>query len=248
MSSLPRSYPATFLTTLPPDLATTPSARTIVVPMTRSRTAPCSNRVGPVAAVATRPPTVPRRGGSAASHWPAEASRAWRSSSRIPACATATRSPAVCSTSPSSRVRSSTRSHRDGGAPHCSRVPAPRGTTARSLSDASRRTADTSSTEAGDATQRGRIPPTWSASEAAASDPWTASLRRPSTSVARVLIRTAPRARRSRAGGRRGACRALRRTGAVWETPCRGWRSRPGRTRSGPAASCRGRRRRTSAA
>src|SRR5216683_3460081 len=38
--SLPRSYPATFLTTLPPDLATTPSARTTVIPMRRSRPVP----------------------------------------------------------------------------------------------------------------------------------------------------------------------------------------------------------------
>ena len=88
----------------------------------------------------------------------------------------------------------------------------------------------------------------WSPSEPEASDPWTASLRRLSTSVASVLIRTAPRVRRSRAGGRPGACLGPHRRGAASETPCRGWRSRPGRTRSAPAASCRGRRRRTSAA
>ena len=39
-NSLPRSYPATFLTTLPPECATTPSARTTVRPISRSRGEP----------------------------------------------------------------------------------------------------------------------------------------------------------------------------------------------------------------
>ena len=39
-NSLPRSYPATFLTTLPPACATTPSARTTVMPISRSRGVP----------------------------------------------------------------------------------------------------------------------------------------------------------------------------------------------------------------
>src|SRR6516165_1882647 len=40
VNSLPRSYPATFLTTFPPDFATVPSARTTVIPMIRSRGVP----------------------------------------------------------------------------------------------------------------------------------------------------------------------------------------------------------------
>ena len=38
--SLPMSYPATFLTTLPPERAITPSARTTVRPRSRSRGEP----------------------------------------------------------------------------------------------------------------------------------------------------------------------------------------------------------------
>src|SRR5690606_41231728 len=61
----PRSYPATFLTTLPPGRAIRPSARTIVSAMIRSRGVPYRVLSGPDAPVAIVPPTVePGRGTS----------------------------------------------------------------------------------------------------------------------------------------------------------------------------------------
>ena len=74
-------------------------------------------------------------------------------SRRIPAPAwiRATRSPAACSTTWSSRSVSTTRSQRRGGAPQSSRLPLPRGTTVRACSAATRITALASATLAGEA-------------------------------------------------------------------------------------------------
>ena len=69
VKSLPRSYPATFLMTRPPDDATLPSESTTVAPMMRSRGPPYRCRAGPESAVANSPPTVPPgSAGSTASH------------------------------------------------------------------------------------------------------------------------------------------------------------------------------------
>ena len=81
-----RSKPATFFTTLPPPWAMTPSARTSVTPMTRSRTAPNRVRRGPNAFAATTPPTVARSGsgGSRARRWPWGARARWRAATVMP--------------------------------------------------------------------------------------------------------------------------------------------------------------------
>ena len=58
--NLLRSYPATFLTTLPPLLTTVPLDWTTRIPRTRSRALPNRNREGPLAFVAVIPPIVHR--------------------------------------------------------------------------------------------------------------------------------------------------------------------------------------------
>ena len=91
---------------------------------------PSRSRRGPLASVATVPPTVaPGSGSSRASCWPAPASRSASAASGTPARTTTTRSPAACSTTPVSRRVSRIRSSRRGGVPQSSLVPAPRATT-----------------------------------------------------------------------------------------------------------------------
>ena len=208
--------------------------------MSRSRTGPWSNRLGPVAAVATRPPTVPRRAGSTPSRCPDPARSAWRSSRRLPAPTTTIRSPAACSTTLSMRLVSSTRSTRSGLAPHVSLVPEPRTTTARSWCVATRITAAVCSVVPGQATQRAGIRSTASASVAATA--WS-SVAAQRFSRMTSPIRRPRRCPRLSVDGRPCGGRGPHHTGAGWERPCRGWRSMMGRRRSAPAASCRGRRR-----
>src|SRR5581483_4460130 len=108
--SFARSYPATFLTTLPPELAIVPSASTTVTPITRSRAAPKRWRSGPDRSAARHAPIVGLPGGSSASRWPAAASRSFRSRIRTPASTIAVRSPASCSSTWSSRAVETTTS------------------------------------------------------------------------------------------------------------------------------------------
>src|SRR5918994_1814363 len=104
-----RSYPATFLTTLPPALAIVPSASTTVAPRTRSRGAPKRWRSGPETLRARSAPIVGSPGGSRESRCPAAARTARSSLSRTPASTVHVRSPGSCSRtrSRSSAVRSS---------------------------------------------------------------------------------------------------------------------------------------------
>ena len=78
----------------------------------------------------------------------------------MPACTRATRSPAACSSTWSIKRRSTTRSQHEGGAPHDSPVPAPRGTTASPAEAAARISAEASSVLAGEATNDGTTPAT----------------------------------------------------------------------------------------
>lgn len=229
----PRSYPATFLTTLPPERAIRPSARTIVSPMIRSRGVPYRVLSGPDAPVAIVPPTVePGRGTSRARRWPCSASRSASLSIGIPASAFATRSPAACSMRPSSRWVSTSRSHRRGGVPQSRRVSAPRGTTARPCSAATRMTSAASATFFGAATIAGSTPSTPSAGSPGRTSPQTFA------KASSGCIRRGPPFPR-RGGGPCGH-RAPRRTGGAWGTPCRGCTAPRGRSRSAPSAWCRG--------
>src|SRR5829696_5954390 len=86
VNSLERSYPATFLTTLPPAFATVPSASTTFTPMIRSLIVPYLRRLGPEEFAATIPPTVaPSSGGSTPSIWSDSARLSCRSCSCRPA-------------------------------------------------------------------------------------------------------------------------------------------------------------------
>ena len=71
INSLWRSYPATFLTTLPPDLMTSPSDPIMLMPIQESRAVPKARRIGPLSLAASTPPTVARSayGGSSVSRW-----------------------------------------------------------------------------------------------------------------------------------------------------------------------------------
>ncbi len=187
--------------TLPPECATVPSARTTVIPITRSRTAPYLRRRGPESAVATNPPTVapgPALAGSTPSHWPVLARRFWRSATGTPA-STAT----VMSAASWARIRlrsdeSATRSTEDGGAPQSSFEPLPRNSSAASSRAAARSSSAAASTESGRAV-RAR----------AAAKP--------------ELFRSGSPRRRSPAD-EAGTARLLRRTGAASGRPCLGCR------------------------
>ena len=92
--SFVRSYPATFLTTLPPAFTSRPSPVATVHPRRWSRTGPKPWRNGPAVALATTEPSVRsgRPGGSRASHIPSSASFLRSASNGVPDCTVATRS------------------------------------------------------------------------------------------------------------------------------------------------------------
>ncbi len=100
ISSLARSYPATFFTTRPPVLTTWPSPVTTVSPTTWSRMKPKPSRSGPAVAVASTEPSersgLP--GGSTGNHMPASPRCRLSTSSGAPAWAVATRSSALTET------------------------------------------------------------------------------------------------------------------------------------------------------
>src|SRR5215203_768050 len=86
VNSLERSYPATFLTTLPPAFATVPSASTTFTPMIRSLIVPYLRRLSPEEFAATIPPTVVSfTVGSTPSIWSDSARLSCRSCSCRPA-------------------------------------------------------------------------------------------------------------------------------------------------------------------
>jgi len=107
-----------------------------------------------------------------------------------PACTRATRSPAACSMTRSIERRSTTRSQEEGGTPHESPVPVPRGTTVSPAVAAARKSADASEVLAGEATNDGTTPataseedPSDSAGQAAASAERTAGTTDRSVSI-----------------------------------------------------------------
>ena len=166
----------------------------------------------------------------------------------VPARTTTTRSPAACSTTPVHRrgVQQQVGPGRRAR-PSPSVVPAPRATTARSccgghpqdLGDllGGRRRRDVAGPDPADRVLRaagGRARATFLRSSRAACSPATSEhLRQPGLlQRVRSLV----------------PARAPRRTAAGSGRPCPGWPGRAGRTRSAASASCRGRRRCTSAA
>src|SRR2546425_612539 len=130
--SLHMSYPATFLTTFPPALIGSPLARTIFIPMTRSRTPPYARRRGPLMLAATVPPIVDCRGsgGSIARNWRRAARRSCNEATHTPACTVAVRLASSCSTRRFRCSRLTTTSACVGGFPQCMAVPPPQGITA----------------------------------------------------------------------------------------------------------------------
>ena len=127
-----RSYPATFLTTCPPDRTTVPSAWTTRAPMTRSLAVPKDVRNTPEALVASTPPRVPASpwGGSSGRNWPRFPSPACSPAMVMPASTVAVWSAGSCATIRFRRFRDTTISAREGGWPKSILVPPPRGMTA----------------------------------------------------------------------------------------------------------------------
>ena len=68
--SFAMSRPATFFTTIPPELTSFPSSVANFMPMITSRAVPYKRRRGPLVFAATTPPTVaePANGGSSGNH------------------------------------------------------------------------------------------------------------------------------------------------------------------------------------
>ena len=114
-----RSYPVTFFTTRPPAFTSSPSARSTVIPRTKSRGRPCRVRSGPPIPTASTPPSVACSacGGSIGRRWPALASCTPSSPSVTPVGTTAVRSAGSCSTSPASAARTSSSANGPRGAP-----------------------------------------------------------------------------------------------------------------------------------
>src|SRR5712692_2250947 len=164
-ASFGRSYPATFFTTLPPLLASVPSASASVTPMIRSRSAPKRTRSEPLSFVARMPPMVARSGhnGSSASLWPCSASARWKFSTVQPVSTVAVMSAQACSSTRLSRAVERIRSTRCGGLPQPSLVPPPRGLTQSPAASAQRSARASSSALPGSSTIRAATPSTTSA-------------------------------------------------------------------------------------
>src|SRR6267142_4749879 len=157
-----KSYPATFLTTLPPLLASVPSANATVTPITKSRSEPNRNRSDPLSLVDSTPPTVAFSGhnASSASRWPCFASVSCNFEIVQPASTLTVKSAQACSSTRFNRTVDKITSARTGGFPHSAFVPPPRGITASPAALAKFKTFPSSCSLPGSTTKLGCTPAT----------------------------------------------------------------------------------------
>ncbi len=221
-----------------------PSARTTVMPMSRSRTPPKRCRHGPAVPVAMTPPSVAVGSGwSIANCCPAAQTVLLTLAIGVPASACTTKSPAAWSTTSSAADTSSSRSTAPGALPQSSLLPDPLGTTRRPCSAAIRIAIDVRSVPSTVATHCGWTPDTASAFVASRTQSAPSAATSASCAVSFVVvgIRTGPPIPLRSVGARHAGARAPRRRASASGKPCPGCRSRPGRRRSARAAWCRGR-------
>src|SRR5712672_133401 len=162
VTSFGKSYPATFFTTLPPLLASVPSASATVTPINKSRSEPNRNRSAPLSLVDNTPPTVAFSAHrvSNASRCPCLATASCNFATVQPASTLIVKSAQACSSTRSSRAVDKITSARTGGFPHSSFVPPPRGITASLAALAKFKTLPSSCSLPGSTTKLGCTPAT----------------------------------------------------------------------------------------